>query len=104
MCDYLTESFTKLRSPNRFKIEIDNASDWWLGDLDGPWFKALENAVSEEWGVEPLRIREGGVSLLYNSINGMSLTSITTSQYLLYHSSRKNLAAELYIYHSDRVL
>jgi di- and tripeptidase len=36
-------------------------ADWWLGDLDDPWFKALERAVQDEWGTEPLRIREGGV-------------------------------------------
>jgi hypothetical protein len=37
-------------------------ADWWLGDLDDWWFKALESAVRDEWNVEPLRIREGGVS------------------------------------------
>lgn len=43
------------------QVTIDHTADWWLGDLDDPWFKALETAVCEEWGVEPLRIREGGV-------------------------------------------
>lgn len=32
-----------------------------MGDLDDPWFHALENAVRDEWATEPLRIREGGV-------------------------------------------
>lgn len=42
---------------------MDHTADWWLGDLDDPWFKALENAVYNEWGIEPLRIREGGVGV-----------------------------------------
>jgi di- and tripeptidase len=44
------------------QINIDHTADWWLGNLDDHWFKWLESAVQEEWGVEPLRIREGGVS------------------------------------------
>lgn len=43
-------------------MTIDHTADWWLGNLDGPWFKALETAVRDEWNVEPLLIREGGVS------------------------------------------
>ncbi|KAF8208660.1 hypothetical protein K438DRAFT_1415421, partial [Mycena galopus ATCC 62051] len=30
------------------------------GELDDFWFTALESVVQEEWGMEPLRIREGG--------------------------------------------
>ena len=43
---------------------MNHTADWWLGNLDDHWFKALESAVEEEWGVEPLRIREGGVSFI----------------------------------------
>ena len=43
---------------------MNHTADWWLGNLDDHWFKALESAVEEEWGVEPLRIREGGVSFV----------------------------------------
>lgn len=46
------------------QVSVDHTADWWLGDLGDPWFKALENAVYEEWGTEPLRIREGGVCVL----------------------------------------
>ncbi len=42
---------------------MKETADWWLGQLDGPWFQALESAVQEEWGVAPLRIREGGVRM-----------------------------------------
>lgn len=46
----------------RYQLSVEHTADWWLGELNDPWFKALETAVKEEWGVEPLRIREGGVS------------------------------------------
>ena len=45
------------------QVNIDNATDWWLGDIEDSWFKALESAIKDEWGVDPIRIREGGVSL-----------------------------------------
>jgi len=44
------------------QVNVEHTADWWLGNLNDPWFKALESAVQEEWDVEPLRIREGGVS------------------------------------------
>ncbi|KAH9917958.1 Zn-dependent exopeptidase [Fomitopsis serialis] len=58
--EHLTAAFVTMQSPNKLKVSIDHTADWWLGDLDGPWFHALETAVQAEWGVEPLRIREGG--------------------------------------------
>ncbi|KAF4578670.1 hypothetical protein EYR36_000477 [Pleurotus pulmonarius] len=60
LCDHLHASFANFNSPNEIQVSIDHIADWWLGDLDGPWFKSLEKAVRDEWGVEPLRIREGG--------------------------------------------
>jgi hypothetical protein len=44
---------------------VTHTADWWLGRLDDRWFEMLEEAVRGEWGVEPLRIREGGVSCFY---------------------------------------
>ncbi|KAG8832586.1 hypothetical protein FRC17_001097, partial [Serendipita sp. 399] len=41
-------------------VTIEQAADWWLGNLEGPWFQALESAIEQEWGTRPLRIREGG--------------------------------------------
>lgn len=40
---------------------MEHTADWWLGDLEDSWSQALQTAVADEWGVEPLRIREGGV-------------------------------------------
>ncbi|KZT09086.1 Zn-dependent exopeptidase [Laetiporus sulphureus 93-53] len=60
LCEHLQWSFEKMHSPNKLKVRIDRTADWWLGNLDDPWFHALEDAVRDEWGQEPLRIREGG--------------------------------------------
>jgi len=58
--DHLETSFQGLQSPNTLKVDVKHKADWWLGNLDDFWFKALESAVQEVWGVAPLRIREGG--------------------------------------------
>ncbi|KAI1793225.1 Zn-dependent exopeptidase [Ganoderma leucocontextum] len=58
--EHLEVKFKHMKSPNRLKVSIEHTADWWLGNLDDPWFRALEDAVRDEWAVEPLRIREGG--------------------------------------------
>lgn len=58
------------------QVNVNHTADWWLGRLDDFWFEALENSVREEWGVEPLRIREGGVS--HSSTACYSGTQINT--------------------------
>ncbi|KII90799.1 hypothetical protein PLICRDRAFT_174166 [Plicaturopsis crispa FD-325 SS-3] len=60
LCGHIKSSFSSLNSPNTLNVSIEHTADWWLGDLDDPWFKALEGAIRDEWGAEPLRIREGG--------------------------------------------
>ncbi|KAJ3483636.1 hypothetical protein NLI96_g6169 [Meripilus lineatus] len=58
--EYLQAEFKALQSPNSLEININHKADWWLGNLTDPWFTTLEGAIRDEWGVEPLRIREGG--------------------------------------------
>ncbi|KAF7799373.1 hypothetical protein EIP86_010605 [Pleurotus ostreatoroseus] len=76
--NHLKKEFEKMQSPNTIevreadfaflmrilivvsKVMIPRTADWWLGNLDDFWFKSLEDAVRDEWGTEPLRIREGG--------------------------------------------
>ncbi|KAF8489393.1 hypothetical protein JB92DRAFT_3013429 [Gautieria morchelliformis] len=60
LVDHIQASFKALDSPNALQVTIDRTADWWLGDLEGQYFKALERAVEAEWGTKPLRIREGG--------------------------------------------
>ncbi|KAI0754689.1 Zn-dependent exopeptidase [Daedaleopsis nitida] len=57
---HLQTQFDKIQSPNRLDVTIDHMADWWLGSLDDRWFHALEDAVRDEWEIDPLRIREGG--------------------------------------------
>ncbi|KAI0078214.1 Zn-dependent exopeptidase [Panus rudis PR-1116 ss-1] len=58
--DFIRTQFNTFQSSNLLEVSVSHTADWWLGSLDDPWFTALENAIREEWGVEPLRIREGG--------------------------------------------
>ncbi|RPD54678.1 Zn-dependent exopeptidase [Lentinus tigrinus ALCF2SS1-7] len=58
--DYLKDRFATMKSSNQLNVTIAHMADWWLGSLDDTWFHALEDAVRDEWAVEPLRIREGG--------------------------------------------
>lgn len=60
LVDHLELNFKALQSPNKLTVTIERKADWWLGDLDDAWFQALEGAIKDEWGVSPLRIREGG--------------------------------------------
>ncbi|ESK84684.1 beta-ala-his dipeptidase [Moniliophthora roreri MCA 2997] len=59
-CTFVKDSFHGLDSPNKLEVNVVHTADWWLGNLDDPWSKALESAIEEEWNSEPLRIREGG--------------------------------------------
>jgi hypothetical protein len=55
---------------------VDHTADWWLGDLTHPWFLELERAIRDEWGAEPMRVREGGVCSLLSLSLSPSLTSV----------------------------
>jgi len=57
---FLHSSFEALHSHHQLTVAIERTADWWLGDIDGTWFKALENAIESVWKEKPLRIREGG--------------------------------------------
>jgi len=57
---HLRASFDALNSANTIKVTVDHTADWWLGDLTHPWFLELERAIRDEWGAEPMRVREGG--------------------------------------------
>ncbi|RSH81360.1 hypothetical protein EHS25_006891 [Saitozyma podzolica] len=57
---FCRETFDSLGSPNNFEITVTHSASWWLASLTSPYFKALESAVQDVWGVRPLKIREGG--------------------------------------------
>lgn len=57
---HLHRSFASLRTHNSLAVEINHLADWWLGEVESPYFKAMAREVEQEWGIEPLYIREGG--------------------------------------------
>ena len=77
---------------------MDHTADWWLGDLTHPWFLELERAIRDEWGAEPMRVREGGVgpvSIPFILLFSLSITHSPhhDSLYPASRSSKKPLAA-----------
>ncbi|ORY68046.1 hypothetical protein BCR35DRAFT_294767 [Leucosporidium creatinivorum] len=57
---HLAKSFGSLRTVNQLSIDINHVADWWLGDIDSPYFTAFASCIQAEWGIQPLFIREGG--------------------------------------------
>jgi di- and tripeptidase len=64
----LHTKFASMNSENKLVVLVENQADWWLGDPQNKGFKALERAIGEEWGIDPLYIRE--VILLYGLMIG----------------------------------
>ncbi|KZV68817.1 Zn-dependent exopeptidase [Peniophora sp. CONT] len=60
LCSFIRETFAGMNSAHKLSVSVDHAADWWLGELEHPWFLALESAIRDEWGVQPMRVREGG--------------------------------------------
>ncbi|KAH9173572.1 Zn-dependent exopeptidase [Lactarius sanguifluus] len=60
LVQHIRASFDALCSANSIKVTVEHTADWWLGDLTHPWFLELERAIRDEWGSEPMRVREGG--------------------------------------------
>ncbi|KAK9367272.1 hypothetical protein V1509DRAFT_626807 [Lipomyces kononenkoae] len=56
----LASQFASFKSRNHLSMRLNRQADAWLGDPENAAFKALADAVKEEWGVYPLYIREGG--------------------------------------------
>lgn len=59
--DYVQKVFSESTdSDNCISVTIQSAAEYWLGDLNSKYFKAVENAIHNEWNMKPLYIREGG--------------------------------------------
>jgi di- and tripeptidase len=58
--EYIKQVFKETNSDNCITTTIESAAEYWLGNLDSKYFKAVERAVEEEWNIKPLYIREGG--------------------------------------------
>ncbi|KAI8992562.1 WD40-repeat-containing domain protein [Pilobolus umbonatus] len=57
---YVKEVFSQSNSDNSIYVTIESAAEYWLGDLNSKYFKAVEKAIENEWKRKPLYIREGG--------------------------------------------
>ncbi|KAG0144991.1 hypothetical protein CROQUDRAFT_659306 [Cronartium quercuum f. sp. fusiforme G11] len=60
LINFLEAAFAQLKSSNKLEVSINHTADWWLGDLNGPYVRAIGDSIKAEWGTEPLWIREGG--------------------------------------------
>ncbi|ORZ15957.1 hypothetical protein BCR42DRAFT_416210 [Absidia repens] len=58
--EYVRKAFAATGSENDIEIDIQSASEYWLGNPDSEYFKAVERAIEHEWNIKPLYIREGG--------------------------------------------
>jgi di- and tripeptidase len=59
--EYVRKVFSECaESDNNISVTIESAAEYWLGDLNSKYFKAVEKAIQNEWQVKPLYIREGG--------------------------------------------
>ena len=52
-------AFDALGSPNRIDLHVEARGNWWEARPASPWLAMAEAAISKEWGVEPLYVREG---------------------------------------------
>lgn len=52
--------FSDLQSDNVISVRIESSAEYWLGNPEGAYFKAVERAIEKEWDMKPLYIREGG--------------------------------------------
>lgn len=57
---HISQSFKRLNSKNRFTLSIGHRADWWVADQNSRVYRLAAQSIREEWGVEPLHIREGG--------------------------------------------
>jgi di- and tripeptidase len=58
--DYIDQLFVECNSDNKIRVDIQSVAEYWLGDLNSKYFKAVEKVIEEEWKMKPLYIREGG--------------------------------------------
>jgi di- and tripeptidase len=57
---YLVESFEQFESDNTLTVVFSHEAEPWLGFPFNEAFQILRRALNDEWGVDPLFIREGG--------------------------------------------
>lgn len=57
---YVNECFSKLKTNNFIKVQIMHEAEPWLGNVNNTAYQILKECLREEWGVDPIFVREGG--------------------------------------------
>lgn len=57
---FLHTQFAGFKSDNHLTVSIYHEAEPWVGDPGNRAFELLRTVISQEWGTEPLFIREGG--------------------------------------------
>ncbi|ODV81396.1 Metalloexopeptidase [Suhomyces tanzawaensis NRRL Y-17324] len=60
LVEFLEAKFKKLKSDNHLLVNIFHEAEPWLGNPTNQVYKVLYEKIKDNWGVEPLFIREGG--------------------------------------------
>ncbi|KAH3661794.1 hypothetical protein OGAPHI_005972 [Ogataea philodendri] len=60
LIEYLEQKFASLKTENHLEVRIIHEAEPWLADVNSAANKILLENIAEEWGVDPLLIREGG--------------------------------------------
>jgi len=72
--NYLTNQFNNLHTKCKLTVvEIEGSASPWLGNADGPSFKAAKEAIKAVYGKYPDFTREGGtidVALTFSKMDG----------------------------------
>ncbi|KAG0680993.1 hypothetical protein C6P42_004512 [Pichia californica] len=58
--EYVNKCFGELHSTNHIEVKIMYEAEPWLGDVNNLAYKTLRSCLKEEWGVDPIFVREGG--------------------------------------------
>ncbi|KAI9321641.1 hypothetical protein BX666DRAFT_2017500 [Dichotomocladium elegans] len=58
--EYVCQTFADMHTDNHISVKIESSADYWLGNPESRYFKAVEHAIEKEWKMKPLYIREGG--------------------------------------------
>lgn len=60
LTQYLEQEFEQIETSNHLSVSVCHEVEPWLGDLNTELYKRLFQSIKNNWGVEPLLIREGG--------------------------------------------
>jgi di- and tripeptidase len=57
---HILAKFKELQSSNQISVKTLHTGDYWLGDRKNQYYQMASRAIQEEWGENPMFVREGG--------------------------------------------